>query len=911
MSAEPEPGCAECRGGPIVGRYCVKHHARVEALLDADDAKTASSCSECDAPDVNDGQDMNPAKHFVHKHDTICPRCGKTWSVHYERHEIGFHCSADEPPVTSPESLARNLAAETTVLFAATALLALQKAAQEAWTLVPKETRVLLRCLIRAYDAAAHAVEANSPASDTHAIPWGPATEAVGGASFGVRCPRCRAPKGLEACMLSPCPCTCHLIEAYARGRRDEHEAVTGEKLYSADDDLGPSRLDALARECPFCRAQPGVECRGGVLHGSRFRSSDEPRMPDGQPASFICVKCGQAIGTAHAAPGGWHCYECVSRSNELRSARLAEIQAEILHTYGETFQRLAAEQRSNEAKSCAAVWTGVLYGEEKPPPPCDRPAGHDGRHSSKLPNHSWEWEGQRTDKAQAAPRKAAVSLIQREDGRVLCVWNLRYQGFSLPGGMVEDGETIDGALRRELREETSLEVVSAERIFEGAHNLRPKSGDRGGRASVVVALFRVVASGEPREVEPGCRIEWLAWEEFLGQSPFGAFYREILPTLAVPCSETAPIVTIDILRRWLRELEVSLAAPDMRGVEVVCFELRKLFEKTSGDDALVRAPDAVARGGGPITDAGSGPEEAGTHAPLGPKLEGRAGAFHEMETVSYLVRRAALLMRASKRGEVQAHVKDDKGWIELTLPEHRPAPQGPEPCASCGGLRDFNLNGYRQAVCFACNQARERQIRNETLAEVVNFIESDGEHWEAAASSASDARRGLSMLANRVRCMAVPEKNAAARQDGAIEFPLPDTRAVVHEIMREEALAAIRERDALDALREEVARLRQTPEPEQRLWEQRSEELRAKLNLPWDAPMVQVIAVIDNLQKLADLATQQVLRSGSARRSVVIVNDPRFAGMRGEEIRRGRVRIVVTVNPDDVVPDEKGRDGR
>lgn len=134
-------------------------------------------------------------------------------------------------------------------------------------------------------------------------------------------------------------------------------------------------------------------------------------------------------------------------------------------------------------------------------------------------------------------PRKAAVALIQREDGRVLCVWNLRYNGFSLPGGMVEDGETVDVALRRELREETSLSVVTAEPLFEGAHDLRPKTGDRGGRASVV-ALFRVTASGEPREVEPGCRIEWLTWEEFLAQSPFGAFYRKILPGM---CSSDAP----------------------------------------------------------------------------------------------------------------------------------------------------------------------------------------------------------------------------------------------------------------------------------------------------------------------------------------------------------------------------------
>lgn len=130
-------------------------------------------------------------------------------------------------------------------------------------------------------------------------------------------------------------------------------------------------------------------------------------------------------------------------------------------------------------------------------------------------------------------PRKAAVSLIQREDGRVLCVWNLRYDGFSLPGGMVEDGETVDDALRRELREETSLEIVTAEKIFEGEHHLRPKTNDRSGRASVV-AIYRVTASGVPREVEKGCRIEWLTWEEFLAQSPFGAFYREILPRLAL-----------------------------------------------------------------------------------------------------------------------------------------------------------------------------------------------------------------------------------------------------------------------------------------------------------------------------------------------------------------------------------------
>lgn len=134
------------------------------------------------------------------------------------------------------------------------------------------------------------------------------------------------------------------------------------------------------------------------------------------------------------------------------------------------------------------------------------------------------------------APRNAAVALIQREDGRVLCVWNLRYGGFSFPGGMVEEGESSDDALRRELREETSCEVESAELLFEGEHHLRPKAGERGGRASVV-SLYRVIARGEPREVEPGCRVKWLTWEEFLRQSPFGAFYGAILPDGPSLCS--------------------------------------------------------------------------------------------------------------------------------------------------------------------------------------------------------------------------------------------------------------------------------------------------------------------------------------------------------------------------------------
>ena len=90
----------------------------------------------------------------------------------------------------------------------------------------------------------------------------------------------------------------------------------------------------------------------------------------------------------------------------------------------------------------------------------------------------------------------AAVSYIEREDGRLLCVWNQRYGGWSLPGGMVEPGETIEHALSRELKEETGCDLLSAVLLYQGAHdnNTDPT------RASHV-HLFRVKKLGDsPRD---------------------------------------------------------------------------------------------------------------------------------------------------------------------------------------------------------------------------------------------------------------------------------------------------------------------------------------------------------------------------------------------------------------------------
>ena len=123
----------------------------------------------------------------------------------------------------------------------------------------------------------------------------------------------------------------------------------------------------------------------------------------------------------------------------------------------------------------------------------------------------------------------AAVSYIEREDGRLLCVWNQRYGGWALPGGLVEEGESVEVALGRELLEETGLELVEHESLWEGPHGIQNPDPTRASH----VHIFRVMAYGAPREMEDACPVTWLTREQFLKWSPFAPLYEKVFA--AVP----------------------------------------------------------------------------------------------------------------------------------------------------------------------------------------------------------------------------------------------------------------------------------------------------------------------------------------------------------------------------------------
>jgi len=152
--------------------------------------------------------------------------------------------------------------------------------------------------------------------------------------------------------------------------------------------------------------------------------------------------------------------------------------------------------------------------------------------------------------------KNAAIALIERpEDRRLLCVWNGRYGCWSLPGGMVEEGETVEEALARELREETGLTLLTFELLYDGPHGVASADPTRAN----AVKVFRVTAAaGEPREVEIGRPVTWLTQEEFLKWSSFAVLYEKVFALLesqndnASDCDDPALQLSPDGHAQWM-----------------------------------------------------------------------------------------------------------------------------------------------------------------------------------------------------------------------------------------------------------------------------------------------------------------------------------------------------------------------
>jgi 8-oxo-dGTP diphosphatase len=80
--------------------------------------------------------------------------------------------------------------------------------------------------------------------------------------------------------------------------------------------------------------------------------------------------------------------------------------------------------------------------------------------------------------------------------------------GWALPGGFVEEGETLEAAAVREAREETGLEVALVEQFHAYSDPRRDP------RQHTISAVYLGRADGAPRGGDDAARAEAFAWSD-------------------------------------------------------------------------------------------------------------------------------------------------------------------------------------------------------------------------------------------------------------------------------------------------------------------------------------------------------------------------------------------------------------
>jgi mutator protein MutT len=105
-----------------------------------------------------------------------------------------------------------------------------------------------------------------------------------------------------------------------------------------------------------------------------------------------------------------------------------------------------------------------------------------------------------------AVPAIAVVAAVIESDGRILVTRRLNgthLEGmWEFPGGKLDDGETHEVALRREIREELDAAVVVRELLLSTVHHYPGRS--------VELFFYRCDLDGDPKPML-GQEMQWIA----------------------------------------------------------------------------------------------------------------------------------------------------------------------------------------------------------------------------------------------------------------------------------------------------------------------------------------------------------------------------------------------------------------
>lgn len=121
------------------------------------------------------------------------------------------------------------------------------------------------------------------------------------------------------------------------------------------------------------------------------------------------------------------------------------------------------------------------------------------------------------------------VGALIFERGKILLVERAKepLKGYwSLPGGIVETGENLDASIRREVKEETGLDVTPAE-MFEIFERVIPDAAGRAEYHYVLVDYICRVDGGQVAAASDVSNAAWVAEQELRN-------YRLTEGTLAV-----------------------------------------------------------------------------------------------------------------------------------------------------------------------------------------------------------------------------------------------------------------------------------------------------------------------------------------------------------------------------------------
>lgn len=127
-----------------------------------------------------------------------------------------------------------------------------------------------------------------------------------------------------------------------------------------------------------------------------------------------------------------------------------------------------------------------------------------------------------------------AIALVERADGKILCVWSKRLGRWTLPTGSGQDADVV----KRSLRAQVGANAMVGQLAYEGI------IGSKGGGQRALV--FSCAIQGEPRETEPGCPVTWFTRAEFLLHGVIPDFYEQVFAAVEAPAALDAADMQCD-----------------------------------------------------------------------------------------------------------------------------------------------------------------------------------------------------------------------------------------------------------------------------------------------------------------------------------------------------------------------------